>query len=191
MPGVFYHASRVALPPGTPVSGFQYYQNKRPDVDIVLPVLERGDLREIQMLYRRFLEIDTARKLGVVHTLFIECVFEAVRRAEFPDRICRWGAVHACPSPIGALVFAQMYGSRPFVYKVLLRSGRAFSGDMALVTPPILPAMPFEEELRGLENRARRYWRGEREEKAFLEVLLDGDVVVEELVQSLPALKAS
>ncbi len=191
MIGVFYYASRVALPPGSPVTGFQYYQNKRPDVDVVLPILERGDLQEIQALYQRFLEIDLARKLGVVHTLFIECVFEAVRRAEFPNQICRWGAVHACPSPMGALAFAQWYGSRPFVYRVLHRAGMAFSGDMALVNPPILPAMPFEEELLSLESRARRYWRGEMVEKGFPEVLLDGDVVVEELVQSLPVLKAS
>ncbi|MFQ5658472.1 MAG: hypothetical protein ACE5G5_13095 [Candidatus Methylomirabilales bacterium] len=114
--------------------------------------------------------------IGPTHgRFFCEYLFEKVRALEFPNRPSRMEAAFAFESADFATNWRR--GNAPeYVYAVHLADPNSLvhRGDMSW-TDLIYRYRTFQ----GMEECARRYWRGEVRDQNQIELVVAGDLIVE------------
>lgn len=116
---------------------------------------------------------------GVGHNQFYrEYALERVRAAEFPDKPSRMRACYVCEDEAFAHNFRRGGPQRPpdHVYAVRLvdTSAPCHRGDMMFID-----IMTSQRTFAGVDECARRYWRGEQAATPRIEWVIAGAIVVD------------
>lgn len=109
-----------------------------------------------------------------------EQALERVRRAEFPECPSRMACLYASRTKEEAITWARFFmesGRDVYAVARLTVSGRVFTGDAC-------NCFDGGDDAAADDARARRYWRVERTERPVFETLIDGEIVVSEIVES-------
>ncbi len=122
---------------------------------------------------------------GVRHNHFYrEYVLERIRAAEFSEKPTRMNACYVCDDETFARNwnrFAQQ-GTSEHVYAVRLvdPSARCHRGDMTFID-----TMPSQRTFAGVDECARRYWRGAQAASPRFEWVIAGAIVVDARVSKI------
>lgn len=183
----YYYVSRNQLDVGVKIWPFQYSATNCELLSFVKHVLSKDNLDILESLFYTdcYFDLQVRNAKRILPSALIEVIFEKVRSEEFKDKQSRWETVHLFDNLDNALNFRKKYRQdKGYIHTASIKSGIHFRGDMKFVNPGVDLAKDFSEELKLMRERAKSYWSGKITEKPVIEILVKGDVIVEQLMDS-------
>lgn len=118
---------------------------------------------------------------GPNHSRFyFEYIWERIREAEFQDLPSRLRSAFVFTTPEAAVGFDR--GVPEFTYTVALAEGaRTHQADMSWIE-----AVKHRRSLDGVDECARHYWRGDIVNPQELEIVVEGELIVQARLTPIP-----
>ena len=174
----YYHVSKVRLPAGTtlashffPASNDEGMLRAIADAEAIGPEALRTLLAT-----EKFIAVK-ASEPPEAPSVYIELIYETVRKSEFPERPSRWDCIYLFDDVGPADRFLkEILQGNGVILVCTIESGEPFTADMNLLQAPDVQKRDVGKAK--MVEAARAYWSGTMSDSPWPETLASGRVVV-------------